>query len=108
LARVLLRPWPAFWAMAISYGALPAAAWAASVVLPVEDFRIGLLIMTAVPCTLASAVLWTRMGHGDDATTLLVVLLTTATSWLVTPAWLALTTGTVVDVDTGAMMRDLL
>jgi len=108
LARVLVRPGPALWAMAISYGALPAAAWAASALLPVDDFRIGLLIVSAVPCTLASAVLWTRMGHGDDATALLVVLLTTATSWLVTPAWLALTTGTVVDVNTVAMMRDLL
>ena len=108
LGRVLIRPWAALWAMAISYGALPALAWVIGALLPVDDFRIGLLIMACVPCTLASAILWTRMASGDDATTLLVVLLTTATSWLITPALLVLLTGTAVAVDVQAMMMELL
>jgi sodium/bile acid cotransporter 7 len=107
LARVLARPWPALWAVAISYAFLPAAAWLAGSVLP-DDFRIGLLLIASVPCTLASCVLWARRANGDEAIALLVVLGTTATGWLVTPAWLALTTGSAVALDTPGMMRDLL
>jgi solute carrier family 10 (sodium/bile acid cotransporter), member 7 len=108
LARVLLRPWPALWAVAISYGLVPVCGWLAGTLVPVDDFRIGLLIVTCVPCTLASAALWTRMAGGDEATALLVTLLTTASSWLVTPAWLAGATGMTVAVDALAMMKDLL
>src|SRR2546421_12883865 len=71
LARVAVRPWPALWAVAVSYGALPAGGWLAGTLVAVDDFRIGLLIIASVPCTLASAVLWTRLGGGDEATALL-------------------------------------
>jgi sodium/bile acid cotransporter 7 len=107
LGRALLRPLPALWAVLISYGAVPALAWLAGPLLT-DDYRIGLLISASVPCTLASAVLWTRMAGGSEATALLVTLLTTATSWLATTAWLAWTTGAAVGVDTTAMMRELL
>src|SRR5438034_678770 len=82
LLRTLLRPWPAVWAVLISYGLLPALAWTASLLLELADFRIGLMIAASVPCTLASAVLWTRMAHGNEATALLVTRLTTGTSCL--------------------------
>src|SRR5437763_14641226 len=55
----LTRPWPALWALAMSYGFLPAAASAAGRYLTPDDFRVGLLVMSCVPCTLASAVIWT-------------------------------------------------
>jgi sodium/bile acid cotransporter 7 len=102
------RPWPALWATAISYGLVPALAWAAGHALPDEDFRIGLLIMASVPCTLASAVIWTRRAGGSEATALLVVLLTTCTSWLLTTAWLTGTTGVETHVDAPGLMRLLL
>jgi sodium/bile acid cotransporter 7 len=107
LARVLIRPWPALWAVCISYGLLPALAWLAGGLLS-ADFRVGLLIITSVPCTLASAVLWTRRAGGDEGAALLVILATTATSWLITPAWLAATTGATVALDATGMMLDLL
>jgi sodium/bile acid cotransporter 7 len=108
LGRALLRPLPALWAVLLSYGALPALAWLAGRLVTEPDYRVGLLVMTSVPCTLASAVLWTRMAGGSEATALLVILLTTATSWLATAAWLAATTGASVAVDTAAIMRELL
>src|SRR5437868_5398407 len=77
----LLKPLPALWAVLISYGPLPALGWLAGSLLPNADLRIGLLIITSVPCTLASAVLWTGQARGNEATALLVILLTTATSW---------------------------
>jgi sodium/bile acid cotransporter 7 len=108
LFQSLLRPLPTLWACSISYGAVPAVAWWVGWVLPDDDLRLGLLIIACVPCTLASAVLWTRMAGGNEATALLTVLLTTATSWLITPAWLAFAARTSVVMDTAQMMRGLL
>jgi sodium/bile acid cotransporter 7 len=107
LYRAAVRPWAALWAVAVSYGALPALAWLAGPLLPLPDLAVGLLIIASVPCTLASAVLWTRLAGGNEAVALLVVVLTTGLSWLATTLWLALTTGARVSTDAGAMMRGL-
>jgi sodium/bile acid cotransporter 7 len=106
LVGSLLRPWPALWAVLISYGFVPACGWLTGQLLP-DDFRIGLMICTSCPCTLAAAVLWTRMAGGSEGTALLVILLTTCTSWLVTTTWLVVGTGESVQLDTAGMMRDL-
>jgi sodium/bile acid cotransporter 7 len=107
LYQAVRQPLPALWAVLISYGAVPLLAWQAGPLLPVADLRIGLMIAASVPCTLASAVLWTRMAGGNDATALLVTLLTTSTSWLATTSWLFVGTGTQVDVDPARMMAEL-
>jgi sodium/bile acid cotransporter 7 len=108
LWRALLRPLPALAAVLVSYGVLPALGWLAGPLVSEPDYRIGLLVVTSVPCTLASAVLWTRLAGGNEATALVVILLTTTTSWLVTPAWLTRTTGAAVGVNAVAMMGELL
>jgi solute carrier family 10 (sodium/bile acid cotransporter), member 7 len=107
LLAASLRPLPALWAVAISYGALPALCWALGGLLPDPELRLGLMICASVPCTLASAPVWTRLAGGNDAVALLVVLLTTGTSWLVTTAWLTAATGTGVSLDAADMMRGL-
>jgi sodium/bile acid cotransporter 7 len=89
LYRAAARPGPALWALAVSYGALPLLARFAGALLPSPpDLALGLLLIASVPCTLASAQLWTRLAGGNEAVALLVVLLTTATSWLATTLWL--------------------
>lgn len=108
LVHAVVRPLPTLWATSISFGVLPVLAWMAMPMLPNPDLQIGLLICSCVPCTMASAVIWTRLAGGNDATTLLVVVLTTCTSWLITPTWLYWMTKTVVAVDTPGMMRNLL
>lgn len=108
LYRAVLQPWPALWAFLISYTAVPALGWLAGRLLPRPDLQIGLMISTSAPCTLASAVLWTRMAGGSEATALLVTLLTTSTSWLVTTGWLLAATGSHVDIAPAALMRELL
>jgi sodium/bile acid cotransporter 7 len=107
LGQTLVRPGPVFWALAVSYGFLPAAACVVGTLLPSPDLQVGLLIIASVPCTLASAVLWTRLAGGNDAVALLVVLLGTAVSWLVTTFWLTLSTPARVSLDAAGLMRDL-
>lgn len=107
LLGVLARPWPALWALVLSAGAVPATAFLLMPLLPTA-FGIGLLLIASVPCTLASAVLWTRRAGGDEAVVLVVILLTTSTSWLTTTAWLSFGTGTALEIDAAAMMLDLL
>jgi len=107
LWSTLLRPWAAVWAVLISYCLMPVLGWVAGSMLSMADFRIGLMITVSVPCTLASAALWTRMAQGNEATALLVTLLTTGTSWLATTAWVTVGTGTQVGVDLGNLMLGL-
>jgi sodium/bile acid cotransporter 7 len=107
LFQSIVRPLPAVWASILSYGPLPALAWSAGWLMPESDLRLGLLIIASVPCTLSSAVLWTRMAGGNDATALLAVFLTTATSWLATPLWLTLGASADTSLDMGGMMRSL-
>lgn len=108
LLNAFLRPWPALWAVMISYGAIPVLGWIGGRLLDSADFRIGLMVSVSVPCTLASAVLWTRMAGGNESTALWVTLLTTGTSWLATTGWLAWGAGAQVAVRTAALMQGLL
>jgi sodium/bile acid cotransporter 7 len=107
LARAVLRPLPTLWAVLLSYGLLPALGWLSGSLLPHRDFEIGLVVVVSVPCTLASAVIWTRMAGGNEATALLVTLLTNCTSWLATTAWLTLGTNLqeIGVATTGLMLR---
>lgn len=108
LWQALLRPMPAVWSVIISYGLLPVIGWLMGPLLPNDDYRIGLLIISSVPCTLASAVIWTRMAGGNEATALLGILLSTCVSWLTTTGWLMLAAGAWITLDSTRMMRELL
>ena len=55
-----------------------------------QDFRYGLLVAGVVPCTMATASVWTRKAHGNDAISLLVTLTTNVASVVTVPFWLAL------------------
>jgi sodium/bile acid cotransporter 7 len=90
LGNALVQPWPALWASVISYGLLPTLAWLGGQLLSGDDYRIGLLLVASVPCTLVSAVIWTRLAGGDEAMALLITFVTNCTSWLATTAWLTL------------------
>jgi sodium/bile acid cotransporter 7 len=108
LWNTLLRPGPALFSILISYGALPLLAWLAGHLLVLPDLRLGLMIVATVPCTLASSVLWTRMGGGNEATALLAVVLSTSLGWLAAPLWLTQILGLPHSPDMGLMMGHLL
>lgn len=53
----------------------------------------GLIVLSATPCTLASASVWTRRAGGNDIISMLVTIATNSACFLVTPGWILLLTG---------------
>jgi sodium/bile acid cotransporter 7 len=107
--RTITHPWAAVLASVMNMGVLPVIAWAFSNLL-VEDMSVGLIIASVVPCTLASAAVWTRRAGGNDAAAILVTILTNMTCFLVTPSWLMFLLGKSVQFqpkDRDRMMYEL-
>jgi sodium/bile acid cotransporter 7 len=102
------QPWASIWAVVLSYGLVPVAAWLVGYLAPSKDVQIGLILVACVPCTLSAAVLWTRMAGGNEATALLAVMGTTFSSWIITTAWLYWLTGADLQLDVAEMMLDLI
>ena len=87
------QPYASLWAVVLSYGLVPLSAWLLGLAAPV-DVQIGLILVSSVPCTLSSAILWTRLAGGNEATALLAVMGTIVISWFATPLLLNLLTET--------------
>lgn len=90
--RALSRPTAAVLAIAVNFALVPLLAWAATRTLPAELGQ-GLCLAAALPCTLASAAVWTRRAGGNDAVALLVTMCTNLSCFLMTPLLLWMTTG---------------
>lgn len=86
------QPAPAFVAVAINMLLVPTLAWCVSHLLP-ADLALGLIIAASVPCTLASAAVWTRMAGGNDAVSLLVTMITNLSCFVATPGLIYLFAG---------------
>lgn len=61
----------------------------------------GLVVAVVVPCTLASASVWTRQAGGDETTAMMVTVLTNLGCFLVAPLWLSVLLERTVDVAFG-------
>lgn len=92
LWRAVRRPGPAWLAVALNSGIAPLLGWLASRLLPPE-LATGVIVATTVPCTLATAAVWTRRAGGNDAVAFLVTVITNLACFLVVPAWLRLLVG---------------
>ncbi|MBA2116457.1 hypothetical protein HOV93_36460 [Planctomycetes bacterium FF15] len=97
LQSAIRRPAAAALATLINTGVLPVFAWAASL-LSSGDFAIGINLMAAIPCTLASAAVWTRRAGGSDSIALIVTIVTNSLCFLITPFWLLWTTGSQITI----------
>jgi sodium/bile acid cotransporter 7 len=106
ILKQVAKPVPTLLASAINMIFLPIAAWTVGPLLPPE-LAGGLIVASAIPCTLASAAVWTRRAGGDDTIAMLVMLITNATCFVVTPLWLALLLGRVVELNTFKLISDL-
>jgi sodium/bile acid cotransporter 7 len=98
LWRAVRQPGPGWLAAGINSGLAPPLGWLASFMLTTE-LGVGLILATTVPCTLASAAVWTRRAGGNDAIAFLVTMITNLACFLVIPAWLVLLVGIRTDVD---------
>ncbi len=105
--KALMRPWPAVLASLINMGLFPIMALAfASLMNPYLGG--GLIVAATIPCTLASAAVWTSKAGGDDTVAVLVTLITNLACVVVTPLWLVLLLGKRVQLDLGELIQGLL
>lgn len=88
----LKRPLPVITACGINQIIIPLLCLPLLALQRSADLRVGLLIASSVPCTMAAASVWTRRAAGNDAVSLLVTLLTNGLCFLVTPIWLVVGT----------------
>lgn len=94
-------------ALMLSTVAAPLLAWCFGRVLP-PSLAAGLVVAAAVPCTLASAAVWTRRGGGNDSIALLVTLTTNIACFVVMPSWLWLFLRTQVPLNAAQLSLRLL
>jgi sodium/bile acid cotransporter 7 len=86
--EALLRPVSSAWGSVVNIGLMPLLAWPLAEWQLLEDFRLGLIVTAVVPCTLATASVFTRRAGGNDAVSLLVTLATNLACVVLTPLWL--------------------
>ena len=92
LGRALKSPWAALYASAINFVMIPILAWVSAGWFT-PYLGEGMIIAAAVPCTLASAAVWTRRAGGNDSVAIFVTLFTNLLCFLLTPFWVWVTLG---------------
>ncbi|MFO1066221.1 MAG: bile acid:sodium symporter [Pirellulales bacterium] len=101
------KPWPSTLASLINMGLIPLAVWGLIPFLSTY-YGGGLMVAAAIPCTLASAAVWTRRAGGDDTVAVLVTLITNVACVIVTPLWLMIAIGRTVQLDVRGLILELL
>jgi sodium/bile acid cotransporter 7 len=87
----------------------PILAWFAAPALLPDPFQVGLLVVAAVPCTLGSAAVWTRLAGGNEAIALMTTFVTNSFVFVGTVGILALLTGLTITLEpTGVILQLLL
>lgn len=100
-------PGPALLAIAVNTFLVPLLALPAMWLLS-NEMAGGLIVTALVPCTLASAAVWTRKAGGDDATAMVVSVITNLACFLVVPAGLWLILGRNTSISPMDQVRSLL
>jgi len=106
ILKQVAKPYPTLLASAINMIFMPIAAWLIGFALPL-NIAGGFVVTAAIPCTLASAAVWTRRAGGEDSIAMLVMLITNLTCFFVTPLWLLLLLGQKVELDVSKLISEL-
>ncbi|MCG8652785.1 MAG: bile acid:sodium symporter [Pirellulales bacterium] len=89
IRKSVAYPWPALLAIGINIVVVPLACLPWVWVLPDRLFG-GLFVAAIVPCTLASASVWTRKAGGDDSIAMMTTVVTNLACLVVVPLGLFL------------------
>ena len=106
LGATIRRPKAPLLAIILNSVVMPLVTWPLAILLT-RDLEIGLLIAVAVPCTMASATVWTRKAGGNHFVAILVTVVTNFFCFLTTPFWVHLFTGEQADISPAAMITKL-
>ena len=104
--RSIRQPYPSLIAILINIAVVPLLAWPAIWFLP-SDLAGGLIVASLVPCTLASASVWTRSAGGDDSIAMVTTVVTNLCCFLVAPIGIWLMLGQTVGIHLGSQMQGL-
>lgn len=107
LGKALKSPWAALYASAINFIMIPLLAWASSFWFG-TFLGEGMIVAAAVPCTLASAAVWTRRAGGNDSVAIFVTLFTNLLCFILTPFWIWLTIGEAAEISSLDLMWKLM
>lgn len=92
LFNTFRQPGPTLMAVVLNWGAIPLLALLTAPLLH-REFHGGVYLAAAMPCSMASASVWTRRAGGNDAISLMVTVITNASCFVVTPFLVLLLTG---------------
>lgn len=100
-------PGPVLWGTVVNIILIPLMAWPLTMMFSRTDFALGLMITSAIPCTLATASVSTRQASGNDAISLLVTLTTNLLSVVLTPLWLKWTISVEAEINPWPVILNL-
>ncbi len=100
------RPLPSLLAIGINVAVVPLLCLPTMWLLPEPLFG-GLFIAAIVPCTLASASVWTRKAGGDDSVAMMTTVVTNLACFVVVPIGILLVLSQQTEIDVGQQVGKL-
>lgn len=88
LSDAFRKPAPVLWATLINLAFVPLLAWPLTQLQTRPDLAGGLFIAAIVPCTLATATVWTRKAGGNEAVSMMTTLASNILGVITAPLWL--------------------
>lgn len=106
VSRAVRRPMPSLLGIGLNTLVVPLLALPPLWLLSTEMGG-GLVVASLVPCTLASAAVWTRKAGGDDGVAMVVSVVTNLSCFLVAPLGLWLILGQVTEISATKQITNL-
>lgn len=106
IQRSFTRPLPSLLAIAVNVIVVPLLCLPAMWLLPANLFG-GLFIASIVPCTLASASVWTRKAGGDDSIAMMTTVVTNLACVVVVPIGILLMLSQQTNIDVADQAQKL-